>query len=119
MDGAVRECGQLLIVGNDDEGLAELVAEVKEELVQLCLVLTIKGATGLVGQNDGRVVDEGTGHCHTLFLTTAELIGLMGSAVAQPHEVKQFGSTVSSIFFAGTCDISGYHDVLYCRKLRQ
>ena len=39
VDGAVGDGGQLLVVGHDDEGLAELVAEVEEELVELLLIL--------------------------------------------------------------------------------
>ena len=42
MDRSVGNRGQLLIVGQDDEGLTKLVSEVEEELMELCLVLTIE-----------------------------------------------------------------------------
>ena len=42
VDGAVGDGGQLLVVGDDDEGLAELIAQVEEELVELLLVLRVE-----------------------------------------------------------------------------
>ena len=44
MDGAVGEGGELFVVGDDDEGLAEAVAEVEEEAVKLLFVLRVEGA---------------------------------------------------------------------------
>ena len=88
MDGAVGDLGEGFVVGDNDEGLAELVAQIEEELVEFCLVLGVEGARGLVGEDDGRTVDEGTGHGYALFLTTGEFIGLMGGTVCQSHEVE-------------------------------
>ena len=119
MDGAVGEGGELLVVGDDDERLPALVAEVEEELVQLLLVASVEAARRLIGQDNSWIVDKGTGHRHTLFFTTAELIGLMGGTVTQSHKVKQFGSTPTCFFVACTCDVCWYHDVLDSRKLRQ
>ena len=42
MDGAVGDGRKTLIVGNDDESLTELVSQVEEELVKLCLVLGVE-----------------------------------------------------------------------------
>ena len=42
MDGAIGDGRKTLIVGNDDESLAELVSEIEEELVKLCLVLGVE-----------------------------------------------------------------------------
>jgi hypothetical protein len=70
MDGAVGNAGQRLVVGDDDKRLSEFVAQVEEELVKFLLVLRVEGARGLVGKDDGGVVDEGTGYGHALFLTT-------------------------------------------------
>ena len=44
MNRAVGEGGQLLIVGDDDKSLPELVAQVKEELVKLLFVLRVERA---------------------------------------------------------------------------
>ena len=42
MDGAVGDGGQAFVVGDDDEGLSELVAQVEKQLVQFFLVLRIE-----------------------------------------------------------------------------
>lgn len=42
MDGAVGDLRQRLVVGDDDERLPQLVAQVEEELVELRLVLAVQ-----------------------------------------------------------------------------
>ena len=42
VDGAVGDRGEMLVVGDDDKGLSELVAQVEEELVELCFVLGVE-----------------------------------------------------------------------------
>ena len=117
MDGAVGELGEGLVVGHDDKGLTELVAQIEEELVELLLVLRVEGARRLVGQDDGGVVDECTGHGHTLFLTTGEFVGLVGGTVGQSHEIEQLLRTCAGLFRRGTRDIGRNHDVLDGREL--
>ena len=39
MNGAVGDRCQLLIVGNNDKGLSELIAQIEEQLMQFLLVL--------------------------------------------------------------------------------
>ena len=70
MDGAVGDGRKTLIVGNDDESLTELVSQVEEELVKLCLVLGVETSLWLIGKDDGRVIDQGSSHGYTLRLTT-------------------------------------------------
>jgi len=74
-DNPVRHLGEALIVGDDNEGLAELLAEVEEELVELLFVLRVEGAGGLVGKDDIGLVHEGAGHGDALLLATRELGG--------------------------------------------
>ena len=90
MDGPVGNRCQLFVVGHDDKGLSELIAQIEEELVEFFLVFRVKGARGFVGKDDSRVIDEGTGYGYTLFLTTGELVGLMGVTVGETHEIEQF-----------------------------
>lgn len=49
VDGAVGDLGEGFVVGDNDESLAELVAQVEEELVEFGLVLGVEGAGRLVG----------------------------------------------------------------------
>ena len=51
-DGAVGHFGELVVVGYDDEGLAQLFAQQKENLVQLLGILGVEVAAGLVGEDD-------------------------------------------------------------------
>ena len=106
-------------MGDDDEGLAKLVAQVEEQLVQLFLVLGVERAAGLVGQDDGRAVDQGTGHGHALLLAAGELVRLVVGAVGQSHKPQQLFSPLAGRFTRGTGNVGRYHDVLDGRKLRQ
>ena len=44
MNSAIGDGRKTLIVGNDDESLAELVSQVEEELVKLSLVLSVEAS---------------------------------------------------------------------------
>ena len=119
MDGPVGNRCQLFVVGDDDKRLAELVAQVEEELVELLLVLRVKGARGFVGKDDSRVIDEGTGYGYTLFLTPGELVGLMSGAFSKSHEIKQFLGSLLGLSVRQTSNIGGNHDVFNGGKLRE
>ena len=117
VNGAIGDLGKGFVVGDDDEGLAELVAEVKEKLVEFSLVFGVERAGRFVGQDDGGTVDEGAGHGDTLLFTTGEFVGLMGGTVCQSHEVEQFLGALFGAFLGESCDISWNHDVLNRREL--
>ena len=89
----VGEGGKLFVVGDNDEGLPHLVAEVEEESVQLLLVLRVEGAARLVGKDDIGLVDKGAGNCDALLLAAGEFVGLVRSAVRESHEGKEFFGT--------------------------
>lgn len=93
---AVGDRSEVLVVGDDYESLAELVAQVEEELVQFCLVLRVERARRLVGEHHSRVVHQGARHSHTLLLAAREFVGFVVGAVGESHEVEQF----ESAFFA-------------------
>ena len=115
--GAVGESGQLLVVGDDDESLAEAVAEVEEELVQFLLVLGVERTGRLVGQDDGRAVDEGAGHSDALLLAARQFGGLVRGAVAESHELQQFLGPFLGFLLRGAGDVGRNHDVLQSREL--
>lgn len=66
----VRDLRQILIMSDNDKGLSELITEIKEELMKLCLILRVKTSRRLIGEDDSGIIDEGTGNGDTLFLTT-------------------------------------------------
>ena len=58
-DHAVRHSGQLPVVGDDDEGLVEFLAEDQEHFVEFLFILAVQVPGGLIGQDDGRIIDQG------------------------------------------------------------
>ena len=119
MDGAVGHGGKGFVVGNNNEGLTHLVAKVEEEAVQLLLVLRIQRAAGLVGKDNIRLIDKGTGNGHTLLLASGKLVGLMVGTVSKLHELEQLQGTLTGLALTGTGYHGGYHDILECRELWQ
>ena len=119
MDGAVGDGGESLVVGHDDEGLSELVAQVEEELVEFCLVLGVEAARGFVGEDDRGVVDQCPCHGYALFLTAREFGGLVVGAVAQSHEGEQFFGAFLRLPASLSGDEGGNHDVLQGGELRE
>ncbi len=117
MYGAVGERGQLLVVGDDDESLAEAVAEIKEELVQLLLVLGVERTGRLVGQDDGGIVDKGAGYGDALLLAARQFGGLVGGAVAESHELQQFLRPFLCLLLRGAGYIGRNHDIFLGREL--
>ena len=87
-NGAVRHGGQFRVVGDDDEGLVHFVAEAEKEFVQLFGRLRVEVARRLVGQDHGRLVDEGTRHGDALLLAARKLRGLVVFAVGKLQVVK-------------------------------
>ena len=100
-------------MGDDDEGLPQLVAQVEEELVQLLLVLCVEATRGLVGKDYLRAVDEGAGHGYALLLSTRELGRLVGGTVGEVQVVEHLHSAAAGIAHAGSGNEGGHHHVLH------
>ena len=62
LEHPVRHGRQVPVMGDDDDGLSEAVAEVEEKLVDVFLGIAVQVARGLVGQNDAGAVDNGSGN---------------------------------------------------------
>ena len=119
VDGAVGDGGEVLVVGDNDKGLTELVAQVEEKLMELVLVLGVETARRLVSEDDSGMVDQGTCHGDALLFTAGELVGLVPCAVGESHELKQLHGTLLSLTTSFAIDEGWDHHVLQCRELRQ
>ena len=119
VDGTVGDGSQLLVVGDNDERLAKLVAQVEEQLVQFGLVLGVETARRLIGKDHGRFVDQGSCHGHTLLLTAREFVGLVVGAVGESQKLQQLLGARLGLAAPFASDKRGNHDVLQGRKLRQ
>lgn len=119
MYGAVGERGELFVVGDDDEGLAELVAEVEEELVELCLILAVERAGRFVGEDHGGLVHQCTGNGNALFLTTREFVRLVRGAISKSHKLQQLLGALTGLSPTLTGDEGRNHHVLDSGELGQ
>ena len=116
MDATVSKFGEFLVVGHDDKRLAELVAKVKEKLMQFCLILAVKTARRLVGKDDIGLVHKGTCYSNTLLFATGKLVGLMIGAVRESHKVKEFLRAATIVALLFPCYHTGYHHVFQSGK---
>ena len=87
VDNLVRLVGHTAFVGHDDDGHARLV-EVLQDLHHFDRGLAIEGSCWLVGQDDLRTGDEGTGDGHALLLSAAHLVGHVVGPVLQAQAVE-------------------------------
>ena len=81
-DDAVGVLGDVGLVGDEDDGVA-LGVEIVEEGHDLVAGLGVEVSGGLVGEDDGGVVDEGAGDGDALALAAGELVGLVHHAGAE------------------------------------
>ena len=87
---AIREFGQVLIVGDDDEGLAIIGAELVDQAVHFLGSAAVEVAGGFVGENEGGSVDEGAGYGHALLFAATEFAGFVAQAFAQAEVIQEF-----------------------------
>lgn len=88
-DGAAGVAGDVLVVGDEDDGDALLLVELPEEADDLAAGAAVEVASGLVAHEDVGVVDQGPGDGDTLLLTAGELAGMVMQAVGEADE-RQF-----------------------------
>src|SRR5689334_22858647 len=86
-DDTMSVLGDIRLVGDEDDGVAPSVEFIKEGH-DLVAGLGVEVAGGLVGEDDGGVVDKGTGDGHALALTAGELIGLVEHAGAETNALE-------------------------------
>ena len=75
-------------MGDDDDGQAQGVTDVLDEVEDGAGGLRVQGGGGLVAQEDGRVVGQRPGDADALLLAAGELGGVGAAAVGQAHEVE-------------------------------
>ena len=90
MASAVTKGGEGGIVGDDDYGLAIVLAQLEEKGVDVFLGAGVKVAGRFIGKEDGGALDDGAGNGYALLLTAGELRRLMSGTVRKAHGTKQF-----------------------------
>ena len=118
-DDAVGVGGEILIVGDDDESMAHVAAQIEEKAVELGAVTAVETACRLVGEHYTRIVDQRTRHGSPLALTAAELRRLVGRPVAKSEIFYQLHGTAPRLCTTASADESRHLDILEQRELRQ
>ena len=80
-DGVADLADHAHLVGDDDDGDAQAVAHVADEIEDGAGGVRVQCAGGLVAQEDGGLVGQGAGDADPLLLAAGELGGVGGSAV--------------------------------------
>ena len=110
--------GKVGVVGDDDEGLAEFVTQIEEELVKALLIRRVKAPRWFVGEDDRRRIDEGAGYGDTLALTTRQLGRLVRGTLRKAETLEESKGTLTYLRAGLSCDEGGEHNVLQCSELR-
>ncbi len=88
MDHSARVSRHIVFVSHHEDGDAALTVEFGDELHDLAAALGIEIASGFIGQEDGRVSDDGARDGDSLLLSTGELGGCMVLPACQPNQVE-------------------------------
>ena len=111
--------GNLGVVGHEDDGVA-LIVEFLEEDKHLKRRACVEVTGGLVGEDDGGVVDERTGDGYSLHLTTRHLVGLVLQTIAETNFDKCLDGTRAALLGLDFGIVhQGQFDVLDGRGLGQ
>ena len=79
----------------------------------------VQAASGLIGQDQRRLVGQGAGHSHPLALATAELAGQMVHAISQAHQLQQVTSSLPVLATGARLAAHGHLHVLPRAQGRQ
>ncbi len=96
LDVAARIVGDIGVVGHEDDGSA-LGVELLEEDENLETGSCVEVTRCLIGENHGRVVDQGAGYGHTLHLSTRHLVALVIESLAQSYSLQGFDGTLLAL----------------------
>jgi hypothetical protein len=86
-----QDGGFIDIVGDEDDGLGQVLLEPQQLLLQLVADHGIHGAERLIHEQNGRISGERAGHPHTLLLAAGELGRVtIGERPGQAHHIQEF-----------------------------
>ena len=97
VDRAIGGCGDVGIVGGDDEGRPGGSAQVANHLQHVLAILLVKVACRLVHDDDGWLGRQRPRHGDTLLLAARKLCRTITQTVTQPYQPQQFFSAVGGL----------------------
>src|SRR3954470_10262600 len=114
LNAAVSEARNSRVVSDHDDGAALLV-ELTQQAQDDLFVLRVEIAGRLIGENDGRIVDQGTRDAHALLLATGKVSGNVVCAIFQsdaPEGFERFS------FVGHTVEVLRQHHILKGSEIR-
>lgn len=113
-DAAVGLAGDVGVVRDHEDGVAGIV-EFAEKLEDDFLVGFVEVTGGLVGEDDSRLIDEGTGDGYALLLTAGKICGEMREAIGEPDALEGgFGL----LFVSDAVEVLREHDIFEGGEIR-
>ncbi len=109
-DGSAGVFRDVLLVGDEDDGVAGLV-ELVEEGHDLFRCLRIEVAGGFVGEKNRRPVDQRPGHRHPLSLAAGQFVGLVFDAVGQSNPFEGLERPLPAFGGGHSCVDQGQFDI--------
>src|SRR5258708_35884068 len=98
--------------------LAVLAIKATEQIHHIIGRFAIEIARWFVCPDDGRVVRQGTGNCHSLALLTLEFSRAMRSTVSEAHTIKHLESPLPGLSTGNLVDEHGQFYFLHCAEYR-
>lgn len=96
MDLAFTFLGEIIIVGDHNEGDALLLIEIKQHLFYLGTSNTIEVAGWFVGEDNIWLCDERTSNTDTLFLAATEIFGSILSLIGEINFLQHLHGTLTA-----------------------
>ena len=93
MDDAAGMTGDIGIVGDQDDCNAVFLIEALEHGEDFLARARVKIARRLIGEKEGRMVDEGTSNRYPLLLTAGKLGGLVFESVSQSNPAEDLSGS--------------------------
>ena len=81
--------GDVGVMGDQNNGDAFLFVESPEKFQHFFTGLGVEVAGGLIGEQDGGIIDQGPGNGHPLLLPAGELRRFVVQAIPQPYPLEQ------------------------------
>ena len=88
-DDTIGQGCPILAVSDQDDGLPLFAPQSSQNLQDLLSGGRIEIPCWLIGENDFRIIDQGTSDGHSLHLPTRELMGTMVPSLIEPHFFKE------------------------------
>ena len=122
MDDPGRPISNLLVVGDQEQGRSGLGMKPAEKLEQFPTGPGIEIPGRFIGQDQSRIIGQGTGYRHPLLFTPGKLGWVMFHPLGHPDQIQKMGGFIPQSMGkpgSGGSDPTGHHHVLPGLELRE